>query len=229
MHDIASEINSIDASIAASSDLLGAECLTCRRLLAYKYFRRSTSRKTGHVDQCMDCEDQPLLSMEEHVSRLQGMNYNSHAVRAQRHEDQEEFRKNRVGRSMLASDLLLKLQRLVPNLFVKEAGIFGNVALYLTSPGIRADWDGKNYKYMGFVPFTLLPEMSSYEFDDSRDVMIREDEKGWRNVLLGFIRSGILTSEQCDKEFGKAVGSHTDLWFKRIQQYKTFKNQAPQQ
>lgn len=176
----------------------------------------------------MACEDEPRLSMAEHVSRLQEKNYNSHAVKAQRHADQEEFRKNRVGRSMLASDLLLKLQRLVPNLFVKEAGIFGNVALYLTSPGLRADWDNKNYKYMGFVPFTLLPEMSSYEFDNSKDVMIREDEKGWRNVLLGFIRSGILTVEQCDKEFGKAVGGHTDLWFKRIQQYKQSKNTAPQ-
>lgn len=228
MHDIEAEISHIDPVIAASNLILGGECRGCFRLLSWKYFRRSTSRNTGHVDICMDCEDQPRLSMAEHVSRLQGLNYNSHAVKAQRHADQEEFRKNRVGRSMLASDLLLKLQRLVPNLFVKEAGIFGNVALYLTSPGLRADWDNKNYKYMGFVPFTLLPEMSSYEFDNSKDVMIREDEKGWRNVLLGFIRSGILTAEQCDKEFGKAVGGHTDLWFKRIQQYKQSKNTAPQ-
>lgn len=229
MHDIEDELNVISADDAACNDLVGMECCSCMRLLRYKYFRRSTSLKTGYVPQCMDCEDQPRLSMEEHVSRLQAKNYNSHAVKAQRHEDQEEFRKNRAGRSMLASDLLLKLQRLVPNLFVKEAGIFGNVALYLTSPGIRADWDGKNYKYMGFVPFTSLPEMSSYEFDDSMDVMIREDDTGWRNVLLRFIRVGLITQEQCDKEFGKAAGNHLNLWFKRIQQYKTFKNQAPQQ
>lgn len=156
--------------------------------------------------------------MEEHTDRLAKKSFNSEAVKKQRHEDQEEFRKTdaRWGRVLHTSDLLLKLHRIVPSLFVKEGGIVGDLAMYVTAAGPRKDWEGKNYKYLGYVPYRELPEYSLYQFDNKMDVMIREDLRGWRTVLLRFIKAGLLTEEQCDKEFGKPSSRGSTVWYKQL-------------
>lgn len=218
MHAIGDEINEIDRDIAASPDLLGAECSGCFRLLAYKFFRKDSSLRTGHKPLCMDCEDQPKLSIAEHTARMKEKNFNSVAVKAQRHEDQNEFRKTdaRRGRPMHTSELLIRLQKLVPSLFIKDGGLINHLALYQIADQPQAKWDGRNYKYLGYVEVATLPEFSTYSFDDVRDVMIREEERGWRTVLLRFIRAGLLTEEQCIKEFGHATGQGSAVWAKEL-------------
>jgi hypothetical protein len=167
--------------------------------------------------------------MEEHTARMKEKNFNSEAVKKQRHEDQEEFRKvdARWGKTMHTSDLLVKLHRVVPSLFVKEGGIVGDLAMYTVAAGPRKDWDGKNYKYLGYVTYGQLPEYSIYEFDEKADVMVREDERGWRTVLLRFIKAGLLTEAQCDKEFGKPTMRGSNVWYKRLFDYRNKQVVAP--
>jgi len=163
--------------------------------------------------------------MEEHTARLRERNVGSAAVKAQRHEDQEEFRKTdaRWGKVVHTSDLLLKLHRVVPCLFIKEGGIAGDLAMYVTAPGPRKDWDGKNYKYLGYVTYGELPEYSIYQFNDKIDVMVREEIRGWRTVLLRFIKADVLTEEQCDKVFGKPSSRGSAVWYKQLYNHR---NQA---
>ena len=212
------DLDQIDPDILAADEVRGLECNSCFRLLPFNHFRRDTSRKTGYYPQCTHCESEPRLSMEEHTDRLAKKSFNSEAVKKQRHEDQEEFRKTdaRWGRVLHTSDLLLKLHRIVPSLFVKEGGIVGDLAMYVTAAGPRKDWEGKNYKYLGYVPYRELPEYSLYQFDNKVDVMIREDLRGWRTVLLRFIKAGLLTEEQCDKEFGKPSSRGSTVWYKQL-------------
>lgn len=222
------ELAALDNDLLVSPELLGAECCACYRILRFKFFERDASYRTGHKPICIDCQAQPTLSMKEHLSRLQLENFHSEAVKRMRHEDQEEWRKEsaRRGRTLHTSELLTRLHRLVPSLYVQEGGIVNHLALYLVAPGVRRDWDGKNYMYMGFAEFVELPEYSLYEFDEQRDVMIRERERGWRDILLKFIRAGVLTEEQADKEFGKPTGQASVLWYKKLWNQRNLKQTA---
>lgn len=223
------ELNAVDNAIAYSPEILGAECLTCRRLLAHRYYRRDSSLRSGYSHRCLDCESKPKLTMSEHLSQLREVNFNSEGTKRQRHPDQESMRKTdaRLGRAMHCSELLLRLQRLVPTLFVKEGGIYGDLALYEVADSPQAKWDGKNFHYLGFISYDTLPEYSRYEFDEARDVMIRESERGWRTVLLRFIRAGLLTEDQCIHEFGNAVGEGANTWYKQL--FNIRNERAPQQ
>jgi len=88
--------------------------------------------------------------------------------------------------------------------------------LYLVAETPQKKWGGKNYKYMGYAPFTMMHEYSLYEFDTVRDVMIRESSRGWRAILLRFIKAELVTEEQCRKEFGYAVGEGSMTWHKQL-------------
>jgi hypothetical protein len=219
----------IDNEIAYSPEILGAECQSCRKLLGFRYFRKDSSLRLGHKPQCMDCESQPKLTMEEHLSRQREQNFNSEGTKRQRHPDQDNMKLKdaRLGRQMHCSEFLLRLQRLVPALFVKEGGIVGDLALYLVADTPQAKWDGKNFKYMGFLTYEMLPEFSRYEFETVRDVMIRESERGWRTPLLRFIKDGLITEDQCRQEFGAAVGEGSMTWHKTLWNYRN-ENVTPQ-
>lgn len=220
----------IDNRIAYSPEILGAECASCRKLLAHSYFRKDSSLRLGHKPQCMQCEAEPKLTMEEHLSRLKEKNFNSEGTKRQRHPDQENLKLTdaRLGRPMHCSEFLLRLQRLVPSLFVKEGGIVGDLGLYLVAETPQTKWGGKNFKYYGFLSYEMLPEFSRYEFETARDVMIRESERGWRTPLLRFIKDGVITEEQCRKEFGAAAGSGSLTWHKTLWNYRN-ENVTPQE
>lgn len=216
--DVNNDPNAVDHDLFYTPELLGQECCYCYRVLRYSSFARDTSYRSGHKPQCLECQNAPRLSMAEHTSRLKGLNYNSEAVKRQRHEDQEEFRKRdvRTGRQIHCSDLLLKLHKLVPSLYVKEGGFVKDVALYQVAETPQEKWDGKNFRYLGFATYDFLPEYSIYEFDEARDILVRVSEQGWRDVLLRFIKAGLLTVEQADKEFGKATGQASTVWHKQL-------------
>lgn len=212
----------IDNEIAYSPEILGAECQSCRKLLGFRYFRKDSSLRLGYKPQCMICESQPKLAMEEHLSRQREQNFNSEGTKRQRHPDQDNLKLTdaRLGRPMHCSELLLRLQRLVPTLFVREGGIVGHLALYEVADTPQSKWDGKNFSYLGYVEYEMLPEFSRYEFNTERDVLIRESERGWRTVLLRLIKAGLLTEDQCRKEFGAAVGSGSLAWHKTLWNYR---------
>lgn len=223
MHDPQSEFNQIDWEAGADPELRGAECSSCFRLLKWQFFPKNSAYKTGYYPQCYECLKAPRLSINEHVARLREENFNSEGTRRQRHEDQSEFRKDRRGRTMDCSLFLQKLLHVCPSLYVTQGGIKGDLALYVTGPECR-EWGNRGFKYLGYVTLGTLPEYSSYEFDEARDVMVRVKDIGWRSVLLRFIENNILTEKQCDKEFGPASGGANSTWFKNLHKIRNRKN-----
>jgi hypothetical protein len=219
------ELSAIDDDIYGSPDLVGQECSGCRRILVWKFFDHDSSYRTGYKPTCISCKAAPRLSMEEHVDKLSTENYNSEGTRRQRHADQEEFRREtaRWGKTVPASDFLMKLKKLVPELVVRPGGIVGDLGLYMTAPGPQKKWDGKDFQYMGYVTLETMPEHSIFEFDEKLDIVLRPIHMGWRSTLIRFIKAGILTEAQCEKEFGLPSSGNSALWFKQLWSHRNEK------
>ena len=225
---IESDFDVLDYEAGVSDEVLGRECSSCFRLLRWKFFPRNSAYKDGYGPQCEWCLRQPALSISEHTSRLREMNYNSEGTRRQRHPDQEDFHKERKGEVLDFSLFLQKLHHIYPRLYITPGAVTVNgvqvdISLFATSDMPRADWNGATAKYMGYLTIGPMPEYNEYEFD-SRDIMLRATRIGWRDVLLRFIKNGILTEEQCNKEFGPPSGfADSTYWYKKLHQYRNAK------
>ena len=215
-HDI------VDYEAGMSNEVLGQECRSCFRLLTWRFFDRNSSYKNGREPQCSWCKAQPRLSLAEHTARLREMNYSHEGTRRQRAEDQDELRKDRKGRTMDAQLFLQKLLHIYPALYVTQGGVVGDMALYATGLA-RPEWEGNTFKYVGYVTLGQMPEFSEYEFDNIRNVMIRESKIGWRAVLLRFIKIKALTEKQCLEEFGPPSGGENSMWYKKLNKYRSEK------
>lgn len=225
MHDINDPRNQIDRAVVESSEMLGKECATCAKILAYSFFERDSSYRDGRRPQCLECEGQPRLPLEEHTLRLREKNMRSEALKRQRGKFQDDYRNSeaRRGRLMHHSELLLRIQRMASDLYIKDGNIVGDLALYQVFPQAQKRLEGRDYKYLGYMPTGWLPEFSIYQFDKVRDLKVREDQRGWRSVLLRLIKSGVLTEEQCNREFGSACGEAATVWRRTLWEWRNHK------
>lgn len=222
MHNLNQASNVLDREVVESSDLLGKECLTCGKILAYKFFPRDSSYRDGRRDQCTECAGAPRLSTAEHVARLKELNYN--ATKKQRWANQEDYENDvaRIGTPLHHSDLLRKIRKLVPSLYIMDGRIVGDLAVFQTYPCPQPDLGGRDFRYLFYIPTGVLPEFSQYEFD-ARDVPIRESKRGWRTVLLRLIKLGLLSAERCDQEFGAARGEASTVWYRQLYAFRNRK------
>jgi hypothetical protein len=218
--NIASEFDVVDYEAGADPEVKGQECCGCRRLLRWSFYDKNSSYTSGYDPMCPLCKKAPKLSMAEHVARMREMNYNSAGTRRQRHPDQEFLYDKRPGQYLDCSLFLQKLLKAYPNLYVTTGGIKGDLALYATSGVAKPEFGGNTFKYVGYVTLGPMPEYSEYEFNE-RDVLQRCTQMGWRSALLRFVRSGILTEAQCDKEFGPPSGGANSLWYKKLHDFRT--------
>jgi hypothetical protein len=221
MHDFNDPHSQIDWAAGASDTVEGQECISCRRLFTFDsgMYNRDTSKKYGYELQCLQCKSTPRMSTQEWVDCLTEKNFNSEGTKRQRHRYQDEMRLDRTGRGLECSLFLQKLYHICPRIYVTQGGIKGDLALFMTGPE-RVEWNNRGFKYMGYVTLGTMPEFSSYEFDDSRDVMIRTKEIGWRQVLLRFIEDGFLSEKQVNQEFGYPSGGQHSTWYRELQRIR---------
>lgn len=222
MHEINDPANQVNRKVVESTDLLGKECIGCMKILAYEFFDRDSTYRDGRKDLCTICSSAPRLSTEEHTARLRETNNNSAAVKAQRWAHQEDYRDDRarVGRVIPSGEFLEHIRRLVPELYITDGRIVGDVAIFRTYPQPQERLGGQDFEYLFYCPTGLLTEYSLYEFDEARDVAVREKLRGWRTVLLRLIRCGLLSQGTCDKEFGPALGPASSVWYRSLYQYR---------
>lgn len=225
MHELNDPANSVSRELVESNELLGKECIGCVRILPYAFFDRDSTYRDGRRDLCTTCQRAPRLSTEEHTARLRETNNSSEAVKRQRWDHQDDYRddRSRVGRVVASGDFLAKIKQMVPQLYITDGRIIGDVAIFRTYPCPQPHLDGRDFEYLFYCPTGLLTEYSLYEFETARDIPVREKLRGWRTVLLRLIRSGLLTEEQCDREFGRALGPASAVWYRRLYEYR---NQA---
>jgi hypothetical protein len=222
MHDFEHPANQVSRTLVESPDLLGKECIGCLRVLEYEFFDRDSSYRDGRKDLCILCNSAPRLSVSEHTARAREMNNNSAAVKAQRWEHQDDYRDDRarIGRVIPANEFISKIKELVPNLFITDGRIVGDMAIFRIYPQPLERLGGRDFEYLFYCPTGLLTEYSLYEFDTARDIAIREKLRGWRTVLLRLIKCGLLTEEICDREFGVALGPASSVWYRKLYEHR---------
>jgi hypothetical protein len=221
VHEIDDPANVVSQEVVESNELLGKECIGCIRILPYAFFDRDSTYRDGRKDLCTNCQDAPRLSTAEHTARLRELNFNSEAVKRQRWDHQDDYRdcKARVGRAMASGEFLGRIKKLVPCLHFTDGRLENDIAIFRTYPCPQPQLDGRDFEYLFYCPSGNLPEYSIYEFDE-RDILVRERLRGWRTVLLRLIRSGLLTIEQSDREFGAACGAASTVWYRRLYEYR---------
>lgn len=224
MHDIYDPRNQVNRQVVESPELLGKECRGCARILEYSFFERDHSYRDGRRDLCVSCASVPRLSVEEHTLRLREKNLRSEALKRQRPAHQEDYKNEeaRRGRLLHHSELLCRLQRLVPDLYVMDGNIVGDLAVFRVYPGPQKRLGERDFEYLFYMPTGWLTEFDLNEFDN-RDVLVRAKQRGWRTVLLRLIRTGMLTHEQCDREFGQALGPASTLWYRTLWEWRNHK------
>ncbi len=128
----------------------------------------------------------------------------------------QEERKNspaRWGHVMHSSELLLRLQRIIPNLHVRDGRIGNDVSLFQ----VIAD----EITYLVWTHQGDLPEYSIVIVNE-HNRPVRE-KRGWRTVLLRLIKAGVISEEQALKQFGQPTNGEAARFY--LQELAWHKNQ----
>lgn len=148
--------------------------------------------------------------------------------------DQAELQneKRSMGGRLNYTEVLTKLQKRVPDLVAKD-GSEGNLALYCPrTPGqldvaIRegSGGSGKDMffllnRYVGGMPKEELPEWGYVDIDTSL-IATREHLRGWRTILIGLIRCGVLSYADAVAEFGDPANDPRNIvWMKKLVEWR---------
>jgi hypothetical protein len=174
------------------------------------------------------------LNPEEVVIREREALLNILNKRNMSHHDELIKADRSIGVRMLYNDLISRLKKLYPPLLVRD-GIEGSVALYRLATENEMSADGydlgapqwyNEHRYIIGLPKDPLPEWGHLMVDtDNRatcDVNKKgEGTRGWRSVLIAFIKSGVITYDAAVKEFGDpATDSRSNVWFETLNEYR---------
>jgi len=213
---LSQEENALDLRKKNSPEIFGRECAGCRSDFDWIHYRKDSSQRDGYAALCYSCENSPAMSTAEHTARVRERNFNAAASQRARFQDDYKNDEARVGRAMYSGDFLSVLRKLVPNLYITEGRIEGDLAVFRTYPCPQPDLEGRDFRYLFYIPTGLLPEYSIWEFDKIRDIRIRESQRGWRTVLLRLIKLGMLSEEVCNKVFGYPDGEASTVWHREL-------------
>jgi len=131
------------------------------------------------------------------------------------------------GSRLHYGDFIRKLQSIFPELLVKD-GIEGNVALYRPKTSLEKMADGYDlllpewynyHKYVTGCPKDFLPEWGHLTTDT--DGIANREVRGWRSMLIAFVKAGVVTYEAVVKEFGSPENDQrSNLWFEQLAEFR---------
>ena len=133
-----------------------------------------------------------------------------------RYPDQDSFknRQKQTGKGMESSELVAKILKLNPRLFVEDSwGAPGCAGFYKTVDGEKKS-TGASFR-KGFVPeFTIMGA-------DSAD-LVTTFTWGWRRVLIMLLKSGDLSWAQINRVWGDVHGSdeRAKHWAANVSPYR---------
>ena len=121
-------------------------------------------------------------------------------------DDHEWFKdfNRRKGEPMHPSDLIFRIQKLNPHIFVQQQINFDDWGLYTESLGRIRYLSGFGKSWMAEFSFSMCDERN----------LPTEHVKGWRTVLIELLAKGALTWEQVVEGFGDPKdGFNETRWF----------------
>ena len=124
----------------------------------------------------------------------------------------------RIGRIMHSTVFLQKL---------KNCGFKGWYAEHPMKDRYKLILDKKGFgltegEYVCWLQAGFTTEFTVMRFDE-HDIPLDERYRGWRTPLLQIQLKGILTEEQVEKEFGKAVGPASKRYNKTLYEFRNRK------
>lgn len=172
------------------------------------------------------------LDPKENVAKLREQCLKDASKYRIANQDELSDAKRSEGSRLNYTEILARLQRIVPDLAAKE-GSEGNLALYCPRTSDQLDaamregsgGSGKDLffllnRYVGGLPKQELPEWGHVGIDTSL-IATREHLRGWRTILIGLIRAGVLSYNDAIAEFGDPA---TDLrnveWMKKTLEWR---------
>jgi hypothetical protein len=135
------------------------------------------------------------------------------------------------GPKMPYQELIRKLRKLNLNILVKDSTP-GNIAIYVLKTRkqfeesaaedagdmTRHQWH-KDHKYISGVPTEPLPEYSAVTTDERGRA--HREVRSWRSVLIDAVKSGAITYQQANEEFGPACGKRAWRFEEQLQSYRS--------
>lgn len=172
------------------------------------------------------------LDPKENVAKLREMALKDASKYRIDNQDELTDKKRSEGRRLNYDDVLGRLQRIVPDLTAKE-GSPGNLALYCPrtadqlEAAIREGSGGSGTdlffllnRYVGGLPKEELPEWGYLGIDTSL-IATRETIRGWRTILIGLIRAGVVSYNAACEEFGDpALDPRNVEWMKKTLEWR---------
>jgi|SRR6185312_3133198 len=121
-------------------------------------------------------------------------------------------------------DFIRRLKKLNDGLLFGHGGIPGHVSVWVVA--LDDEVGSPTYGRLTEVPIACgfpimkpLPEFSWVGTDDW-GIATKEEERGWRTVLMRLIKGGFLKYSAVKAEFGEPHGSRGVLWHKQLQPFK---------
>ena len=191
-----------------------------RRLMGTSADSRAPWETYRAGDPLDGCSDQMRAEISEYSKKHHGKTSNANVEELIRQQEmskemvkeykmykQDELRDTpaRIGRVLHCLEYLKMFDENVKPAYLSANIRNGLTGMAVWNPkenaeGVREDW-----QYVCGVQVGFMHEFSSMHFD-KRDLPLNEKWRGWRTVNLRLIQLGLMTEEQENQVFGKAVG-----------------------
>ncbi len=152
------------------------------------------------------------LDAKENLAKLKEKNQELIDAKKLPNQSELENVEKALGQRMHWSEFVQRLQKLNYDILAEDGGAPNAIAL-------RVPWQNEDgtltKKYVGGFYKEVLPEFSAVIVDDKG--LPHREIRGWRSVLLGLMKQGILTFIEIEKEFGDAEGQRSHLWHEQLQ------------
>src|SRR5690348_13218553 len=172
------------------------------------------------------------LDPKENVAKLREICLKDASKYRIGNQDELTDAKRSTGARLNYTEILTRLQKIVPDLVAKE-GSPGNLALYCPRTIDQVDaairegsgGSGKDLffllnRYVGGMPKEELPEWGYLDIDTSL-LATREHLRGWRTILIGLIRAGVLSYDAACAEFGDPANDPRNVeWMKKTLEWR---------
>ena len=172
------------------------------------------------------------LNVEEGVAKLRELALKDASKYKIANQKELTDPKRSDGTRLDYTEIVERLQRIVPDLSIKE-GSPGQLALYCPrntdqlDAAIREASGGSGNdlfflfnRYVGGLPKQELPEWGFLGIDTSL-LPTRELLRGWRTILIGLIRAGVLSYNDAITEFGDpALDPRNVEWMKKTSEWR---------
>lgn len=157
-------------------------------------------------------------------------------ARKSRKTDWDEFTDapRRWGKALHHSDIISRLHRLIPNLYVDDGAIRNSLSLYIWDRTQPFENKTGGTVFLGWMHSGWNPE---YEIDLVNDVGVAVGQKrGWRTLLLRmicrrdsvtFVPKSLFTEDAAEREFGSPSSGETSSYYRMY--LHQFRNTTPEQ